>query len=83
MHAATTRRAHNRDMTNELHLIGSLVLTRTGQFEHMYAGEAKTLCGQDVVERTTEGALYPCLSCKRSEKGGGLYRARRAAKVKA
>jgi len=61
--------------------IGAKVLTRTGQFEHLYAGADKTLCGQEVVQREAEGAFYPCLTCKKSEKGGGLYRARRAQKA--
>ena len=67
------------ELQAELAAIGTLVLTETGQMEHMYAGRGQTLCGKDTdPQRQADGAFFPCLSCQRAEKGGKKVRSQRA-----
>lgn len=67
------------ELQAELASIGTLVLTETGQMEHLYAGMGQTLCGRDVdTHRSSDDSFYPCLSCQRAEKGGKKVRSQRA-----
>ena len=67
------------ELQADLSRIGTLVLTETGEMEHLYAGFGSTLCGRDVdASRTDDGTFFPCLSCQRAEKGGKKVRSQRA-----
>lgn len=67
------------ELQADLAAIGTLVLTATGQMEHLYAGTGQTLCGKDTdPQRQADGSFFPCLSCQRAEKGGKKVRSQRA-----
>lgn len=67
------------ELQADLAAIGTLVLTETGQMEHLYGGMGQTLCGRGVdASRIEDGAFFPCLSCQRAEKGGKKVRSQRA-----
>lgn len=62
------------DAKNDIARIGSLVLTSTGKFEHVYRGNGLTLCGHEVDEAraTEDGSFWPCLACDKIRKNGGV-----------
>ena len=68
------------ELSVELDRVGALVLTETGQFEHLYAGHGKTLCGREVDNARVHvnDSYWECLKCRASRKSGGEWRAGRA-----